>query len=1018
MIFSHSTTLLLSFATSFTSAELKCRPEGPVLPRPTALAKSPIFQAAAANLTETLNEAISGSIAAGWPVKNVSFSLAVVSADQEEPGVPIWEYHHLAAANTKGTQHLNRDSQYLVGSVSKMFTDYLLLKSGMNLDAPVTQFLPELKGKSTIQWQDVSLRMLASYLGGTPANYGFSDFYLLKEVFLAYGLPPIEKDDYPPCGVIGLNKGCTGQQILSGMKESYPQTAPNERPAYSNMAFAILGMAMEEYTEKNFTQLLKEILTDPMGMNNTLPSPGDDDKAVIPSGDSSWGSDYKLNTPAGGLVSSLSDLSKFSYALLSRTLNLTSTEINGWLKPAAFAGNAYTMTGMPWEILRLSNLTPKYPHSVTIYGKGGGAQNYRSQLNFVDDYGLAIVILTAGPMKAAPILTDAMLSTFVAAADEVSREQAEKFEKKFTNDVGEDVPIEASLKQDSDSMFLASLRRNGTDIVSNLAEIWGLTLGDFLPKVGPKIRVFPSQLRENATLDGKSVVKEVWHLWPDLNSGLKTDLPGNMIEEMICVGWSIQDWVHYGSEPLDRVLVFRRVQNSKNPSPTSSTTIAIAMAGGRKSKPQPPKGPSTTLILDNGASTIKAGLINNGKIPDEPRIIPNVIARDRARKVYVASELEKCRDFGEIQFRRPVEKGFIVNWEAQKEIWDREIFDDAKFDVTDTRLILAEPPNGLPILQANCDQIVFEEYGFASYYRGIGSTFNAYHDVQNIFRTPQDNPTVANTPAETVMVIDSGYSHTTVTPVFRGQPLHSAIKRLDVGGKVLTNYLTRLISQRHFDMRNDTYIVNEMKELSCYVSADFKADLEKSWKGTRGDRRPDYLSGGGIAKDYILPDFHTRFKGTLCDYEPSRHSKARKMANQSEEDALTLRNERFAVPELIFNPSDVGIRQPGLADLVQESLHELPIGLWPSLLANIIVVGGNTHFEGFIQRLQKEVVQRVPDDCIVRVARPADPITQTWYGGAHLANHANIERLAVTKAEYEENGAQWVARKFAAGLGT
>ena len=93
------------------------------------------------------------------------------------------------------------------------------------------------------------------------------------------------------------------------------------------------------------------------------------------------------------------------------------------------------------------------------------------------------------------------------------------------------------------------------------------------------------------------------------------------------------------------------------------------------------------------------------------------------------------------------------------------------------------------------------------------------------------------------MVIDSGYSHTTVTPVLQGRPLQSAIKRLDVGGKVLTNYLTRLISLRHFDMRNDTYIVNEMKELSCYVSADFKADLEKSWKGTRGDRRPDYLTG-------------------------------------------------------------------------------------------------------------------------------------------------------------------------------
>ncbi|KAF5635248.1 beta-lactamase 3 [Fusarium sp. NRRL 25303] len=556
MKLSYSTVSILSLTAQFTSAELKCRPEGPVLPSPTALNKSPIFQAAATNLTDTLNAALSGSITAGWPIDNVSFSLAVVSADQDDPGVPIWEYHHLAAANTKGTRELDKDSQYLIGSITKVFTDYLLLKSGMDLDAPVTEYLPGLDGESKIQWRDVTLRMLASYLGGTPANYGFSDFYLLKEVFLAYGLPPVEDSDYPPCGVVGLNKGCTGQEILLGMKTSYPQTTPNERPAYSNVAFVILGLALEEYTGKTYAQLLEEMVSGPLNMNKTFPSPGDDDKAVIPPGDSSWGSDYKLNTPAGGLVSSLSDLSRFSHALLSRTLNMTSTEINGWLKPNAFAGNAYTLTGMPWEILRLSNLTPDHPHAVTVYGKSGGAQNFRSQLSLIDDYGLAIIILTAGPMKAAPILTNAILSAFVAAADKVSREQAKRYEQRYMSDPEDDVPIEAVLEQNEDSMILASLRRNDTDILSSLTDIWGLTLGDFLPDVGPKIRVFPSQLRENATLEGKHVVKEVWHLWPDLKSGFKTALPGNEIEQMNCVGWSIQDWVHYGGEPLDRVLLY------------------------------------------------------------------------------------------------------------------------------------------------------------------------------------------------------------------------------------------------------------------------------------------------------------------------------------------------------------------------------------------------------------------------------------------------------------------------------
>lgn len=153
----------------------------------------------------------------------------------------------------------------------------------------------------------------------------------------------------------------------------------------------------------------------------------------------------------------------------------------------------------------------------------------------------------------------------------------------------------------------------------------------------------------------------------------------------------------------------------------------------RKSKPAPPPPPSRTLVLDNGAHTIKAGFVrsttaaaadDDASAIDEPRVIPNCIARDRNRITYVASDLEtKCKDFGEITFRRPVEKGYIVNWEAQKEIWDHEFFArDApmKCDPAETRLVLTEQPNALPALQANCDQMVFEEFGFASYYRGLG----------------------------------------------------------------------------------------------------------------------------------------------------------------------------------------------------------------------------------------------------------------------------------------------------------
>lgn len=148
------------------------------------------------------------------------------------------------------------------------------------------------------------------------------------------------------------------------------------------------------------------------------------------------------------------------------------------------------------------------------------------------------------------------------------------------------------------------------------------------------------------------------------------------------------------------------------------------MAPGRRSKPAPPPPPSRTLVLDNGADTIKAGFAERQpSVGNESRIIPNLLAKDRQKKIYVASELEKCKDFGEVVFRRPVEKGYIVNWEAQKEIWEHEFLATKaalSCDPSETRLVLAQQPNSLPVLDQICDQMVFEEFGFASFYRGIG----------------------------------------------------------------------------------------------------------------------------------------------------------------------------------------------------------------------------------------------------------------------------------------------------------
>lgn len=164
-------TLALAYLSSGATSALECRPDGPTVPRARNLADSPFVKDATANLTTILDQAVSGEIAAGWAVENASFSLALVDYNQDDPGNPLWEYHHLADGNVNGTEKLDRDSQYLIGSVSKVFSTLVLLLSDVQLDTAVTKYLPELSnGSSTLVWDEVTLRSLANHLSGAPTN--------------------------------------------------------------------------------------------------------------------------------------------------------------------------------------------------------------------------------------------------------------------------------------------------------------------------------------------------------------------------------------------------------------------------------------------------------------------------------------------------------------------------------------------------------------------------------------------------------------------------------------------------------------------------------------------------------------------------------------------------------------------------------------------------------------------------------------------------------------------------------
>lgn len=147
----------------------------------------------------------------------------------------------------------------------------------------------------------------------------------------------------------------------------------------------------------------------------------------------------------------------------------------------------------------------------------------------------------------------------------------------------------------------------------------------------------------------------------------------------------------------------------------------------------PPELPTRSFILDNGGYSIKAGYAPGPSESDKQALsrcqsVPNAIVRTRDRKSYVAAQVDKdITQWSEAMFRRPVEHGQLVGWEAEKEIWDHTFFDEktAHKDLLvaspeETTLIFTENANTIPMLEKNADEIIMEEWGFGGYSRNLG----------------------------------------------------------------------------------------------------------------------------------------------------------------------------------------------------------------------------------------------------------------------------------------------------------
>ncbi|XP_068448781.1 actin-related protein 6-like isoform X1 [Clinocottus analis] len=392
-----------------------------------------------------------------------------------------------------------------------------------------------------------------------------------------------------------------------------------------------------------------------------------------------------------------------------------------------------------------------------------------------------------------------------------------------------------------------------------------------------------------------------------------------------------------------------------------------------------------TLVLDNGAYTAKIGYSQ-----ENVSVIPNCQFRSKTSrlKTFTANQLDEIKDPSGLFYILPFQKGYLVNWDVQRKVWDhlfgKEMF---KVDFLDSSIIITEPYFNFSSIQESMNEILFEEYQFQSVLRTNAGSLSAHHFF-------------SSRPSELCcLLVDSGFSFTHIAPYCRGKKMKDGIRRVNVGGKLLTNHLKEIISYRQLHVMDETHVINQVKEDVCYVSQQFFRDMEVSQM--KGEENT-------VVRDYVLPDYSSIRKGFCKPPDQMLFSGKYKTGEQ----ILRLANERFAVPEMLFHPSDIGLQEMGLPEAIVDSIQALPEEMHAHFYQNVVLVGGNSLFSGFRERLEAELRSLAPAHLPVAVLQPANPICYSWEGGRLLALSPDYDELVVTRDDYEENGHFICEEKF------
>lgn len=258
----------------------------------------------------------------------------------------------------------------------------------------------------------------------------------------------------------------------------------------------------------------------------------------------------------------------------------------------------------------------------------------------------------------------------------------------------------------------------------------------------------------------------------------------------------------------------------------------------------PESGRRSILFIDNGAYHIKAMYIPAKRHPSFPLhppatgtssstglgageegaapvflTLPHCIgASPYAGRGLVGGEvLRHLPHYHSLLLRRPLSRrgGFLSDGIAEAHVWEHILEQFSINEEKEIDLWLTVPFGAPKAVARLLHALLTERFHFASLTL-ISSTFLSLVAAAG---TPGARFPVSGGSG---VVVDVGFSATTVVPYLDFLPVTTSILRLDVAGKLLTNRLKEYLSFTQMHLMEDEWLVNRIKESCCFVAVNPK----------------------------------------------------------------------------------------------------------------------------------------------------------------------------------------------------